>query len=172
MDIYRDLTGRPEIGAPILRKGEVYLFGEITEVMAGEVVRKLNEYRPEELTIYVSTNGGILSAGLAIHDALLQVPKTTVITSGMCASTGTLILLAGKFRTSRPNTQFIVHDAELEPTTEGADQEEVVKHLAHLNKIVDNLFERRIGKIYASAKETGIFGAETALKFKLVDRIE
>ena len=170
MDIYRDITVTHGVNRPIIRKGEVYLFGDITEELAGEFVRKLNENRPEELTVYVSTNGGLVSAGLAIHDALLDVPKTVVIASGMCASTGTLILLAGKSRWATPNTHFIVHGIEFVPQTKEENQEEVSVHLQYLNTIIDELFSEKI-KGYSRAKELGIFGVREAKELGFINGV-
>ena len=170
MDIYRDITVTHGVNRPIIRKGEVYLFGDITEELAGEFVRKLNEQRPEELTVYVSTNGGLVSAGLAIHDALLDVPKTVVVASGMCASTGTLILLAGKSRWATPNTHFIVHNVELEPLAEEKNQEEITKHLNYLNTSIDVLFLKKI-KGYSKARVLGIFGVEEAKELGFINGV-
>lgn len=170
MDIYRNLTVTHNVTRPIVRKGEVYLFGDITEEMAGEFVRKVNEHQPKELTVYVSTNGGLISAGLAIHDALLDVPKTIIIASGMCASTGTLILLAGKSRWATLNTQFIVHDVELEPEAEEKNQTEIIKNLNHLNTVINELFSQKI-KDYAKARELGIFGVKWAKEFGFINGV-
>ena len=176
MDIYRDTSSisfkeNHGFNYSIIRKGEVYLFGDITEEIAGEFVRKLNENRPEELTVYASTNGGLVSAGLAIHDALLDVPKTVVIASGMCASTGTLILLAGKSRWATPNTHFIVHDVDFAPpTTEEKNQEEISVHLQYLNTVIDELFSKKI-KGYLKDKELGVFGIEQAKEFGFINGV-
>lgn len=169
MDIYRDTTVTHGVSRPIVRKGEVYLFGDITEEMAGEFVQKLNEHRPDELTVYVSTNGGLISAGLAIHDALLDIPKIVVVASGMCASTGTLILLAGKSRWATPNTQFIVHDVEFESEA-GEKNQEIIKHLNHLNTVVEALFLKKI-KNYEKARKLGIFGVDIAKEFGFINGV-
>jgi len=72
---------------------------------------ELNAIDPKkEITIWLCTEGGSLSAALALYDTIRMIESKVIIyTSGICASAGLLILAAGDERYSTENTQFFYH---------------------------------------------------------------
>ena len=93
----------------------VLLFGEITEALAHSTCRRLlalSEESPAPITVLVSSPGGHVESGDAIHDMIrfVRAPVTTVGT-GWVASAGVHVFLSPpkERRVCLPNTRFMIH---------------------------------------------------------------
>ena len=93
----------------------VMLFGEIDDKMALATCRRLLALSQESdapITLLISSPGGHVESGDAIHDMIrfVRAPVTTVGT-GWVASAGTHIYLAApkERRLALPNTRFMIH---------------------------------------------------------------
>ncbi len=99
----------------MLARRELAVVGEVEQEMAFGLcqhIRRLEaEASSEAITVFVSSPGGAVSAGLAIYDALrvARCPIKTVCTE-LAASMGSIIFMAGDVREMYPHSELMVHD--------------------------------------------------------------
>ncbi len=113
-------TGRGEraydIYSRLLRDRVIFVGGEINDYMANLVVAQLlflsNEDPEMDISIYVNSPGGSVSAGLAIYDTMQFVrPSVSTCCVGMAASMGAVLLMGGAAgkRHILPNSRVLIH---------------------------------------------------------------
>ena len=99
----------------MLRERRLVVLGEVEPAMAMDICQHVLRLEREDpvspITVYVSSPGGSVSAGLAIYDALRTVscPVRTVCTE-LAASMGSIIFMAGDEREMLPHAELMIHD--------------------------------------------------------------
>lgn len=152
---------------------KIVLLGDINADRANSLIIQmlhLKEKDPyEEITMYVSSNGGEVSAGLAIYDTMmaLEAPVNTVC-MGRAASMAAVLFVAGGTRSMLQNSELMIHDplssngvggSALE-VHEAADRlmisrEKIAKILAaHSQKSVEEIFEMTKKDTWLNAQES------------------
>jgi ATP-dependent Clp protease protease subunit len=105
-----------KIQETFLEERKVFLWGEVSDKSARDVTEKLlyleTKDPGKEITFYINTPGGSITAGMAIYDTmkLIRSPITVVVT-GMAASMGS-ILLCGADKGKRllyPHSRVLIH---------------------------------------------------------------
>ncbi|MGJ8654157.1 MAG: ClpP family protease [Opitutaceae bacterium] len=105
-----------KIQETFLKERKIFLWGGVTDKTASEVTEKLlyleMDAPGKEITFYINTPGGSITAGMAIYDTmkLISSPITVVVT-GMAASMGS-ILLCGADKGKRflyPHSRVLIH---------------------------------------------------------------
>jgi hypothetical protein len=107
------------------RQVEIYLFGEITDDRAGNIVMDIDEARKagRPVRLWICSLGGDLGGALAIHDALKRAAGSEAIATGNCQSAALVAFLGAERRWCTPNTIFLNHDVR------GALGEHLPSHL-------------------------------------------
>jgi ATP-dependent protease ClpP protease subunit len=155
---------------------EYPIFGEITEDVSLNLFMNYDVLaKPKNRCILLNSCGGNVPDGFAIHDLLKTIPNLTIRTTGHCASSAVLILSAAANRISSPGCYFVVHPVKY--LHEDKDDLETKKEQLIQTKFLDarvaEIVSDRIGVAnYKTAMKLNIFDAKTALKLKLIDRIE
>ena len=133
-----------------------------------------------QITLYLNTEGGSLTDGLAIYDCITSLScPVVIIATGLCASAGLLILSAGDYRAATPNTTFFYHqpilgDSHINST---ADMESLNKHYAYCREKADGIIKKRtkmkkqIWDKNFKDKTSFYFTPEEAIEFKFIDKI-
>lgn len=81
-------------------------------VTAAQFIKELNAVRASHITLRVSSDGGVVSDGLAIYSALLRHPaKIHAYVDGMAASAASFVVMAGDIVTMSPKSRMMIHDA-------------------------------------------------------------
>jgi ATP-dependent Clp protease protease subunit len=116
-DTSKDEKGNPiKIQETFLEERKVFLWGEVSDKSARDVTEKLlyleTKDPGKEITFYINTPGGSITAGMAIYDTmkLIRSPIKVVVT-GMAASMGS-ILLCGADKGKRllyPHSRVLIH---------------------------------------------------------------
>jgi ATP-dependent Clp protease protease subunit len=171
-----------DLPSRLLRERIIFVTGAIDDNVAASVSMQLlfleAENPKKEISIYINSPGGVVTAGMAIYDTMQfirPVISTTVI--GQAASMGSLLLAAGDkgMRFALPNARIMVHQPS------GGFQGQVTDILIHA-KEVESL-KRRLNEIYV--KHTGrdiktiedalerdnFMTAEMAKDFGIVDKV-
>ena len=107
-----DLPGGEGDTLPLARTlEELYLFGEITDEKAGEIVRALARTQAQErrVRLWICSLGGDLGGALANHDALRRCPRSEADATGNCQSAALVAFLGAETRWATPNTIFHNH---------------------------------------------------------------
>jgi len=158
----------------------IFLYGAIEMDTAYEINTKLLVMEKEDAKkpIYIEINspGGSIIDGLAIIDTINHIkPQVTTIISGIAASMGAIIAIAGNKRMAYPNAQIMLHSATgmvgdyLNYVKDRTNwlvkiENKVKKLLQEKTKLTEKeLFKMNNGELWLSSSE--------ALRFKLIDKI-
>ena len=163
-------------------KREIYITGEITDEMAtivNSALRCLARDSDEDITLFIQSPGGSVSAGFSIYDTIKAL-KCDVVTvaCGMAASMGAFLLAAagpkGK-RWCQPNAEVLIHQPLGGTSGQATDirihAEHILNTRAKLNRIFSECTGQSSEKIESDTERDNIMSAEEALKYGLVDKI-
>jgi ATP-dependent Clp protease protease subunit len=172
-----------EIDEQMMKRREIFLWGEISDQSAESVVQKIvffDGQSSEDITIFINSPGGIISSGLAIYDAM-QYAKSDVRTvcMGLAASMGAIILCAGEKgkRETWENSRVMIHQPLISgnffgPASEIKIQaEEMLKVRDRLNHILADHTGQTLKKIEEDTDRDYFMSAEEAVKYGVVDNI-
>lgn len=163
-------------------KREIYITGEITDELATVVnsaLRCLARDSDEDITLFIQSPGGAVSAGFSIYDTIKAL-KCDVVTvaCGMAASMGAFLLAAAGTKGKRwcqPNAEVLIHQplggASGQATDIRIHAEHILKTRAKLNRILSECTGQPSDKIESDTERDNIMSAEEALKYGLVDKI-
>ena len=131
----------------------------------------------QDITLYITTNGGCLFSCLALIDAI-RASKTPVVTVGIavCASAGALLLMSGHYRKAYENTTILIHDGSISVQSTNKKAKQTIKFYDSLDERVKQfVLERtKIDEETYDSKEDEewfIFASEEGLKLGIVDEI-
>ncbi len=173
-----------EIEEQMLKRREIFLWGEISDESAESVVQKILYFDgkgPEEITIFINSPGGAISSGLALYDAMqyAKAPIRTVC-MGLAASMGAVILCAGSKgkRSSWENARIMIHQPLIAGSFFGPasdiqiQAEEMLKVRERLNGILSHHTGKPIKKIEEDTDRDYFMSAQEAMEYGIVDSIE
>jgi ATP-dependent Clp protease, protease subunit len=172
-----------EIQEQMLKRREIFLWGEISDESAEEAVQKIlffDSQSSEEITIFVNSPGGIISSGLALYDAM-QYAKSSIKTvcMGLAASFGAVILCAGDKgkRFAWENARIMIHQPLIAGSFFGPasdiqiQAEEMLKVRERLNAILSFHSGKPVKKIEEDTDRDFFMSAQEAMEYGLVDSI-
>jgi ATP-dependent Clp protease, protease subunit len=159
----------------------VMLFGEINHSVARAACTRLialAEDSDAPITVLISSPGGHVESGDAIHDIIrfVRAPVTTVGT-GWVASAGTHVFLAApkERRLCLPNTRFMIHQpggGMGGPATDIAIQaKEILRTRERIAKVISRETGQPFDKVLADMERDFWLSAEEAIKYGLVSKI-
>lgn len=166
-----------------LLKDRIIILGTgINDAVANTIIAQLlflqAEDAKKDITMYIQSPGGHVSAGLAIYDTMQHLkPDVSTVCMGICASMGA-ILLAGGAKGKRfilPHGEVMIH----QPLggTEG-QASDIILHANHITKTRDTLNDilakhtcQNLKTIEKDTDRDNFMDAETAKKYGLVDKI-
>lgn len=176
-----ETTGRGEraydIYSRLLKERIIFLGTPINDEVANNVMAQLIflEYEnPEkDITLYINSPGGYVSAGLAIYDTMQHVrPNIATICIGSCASMAAVLLAAGTKgkRYPLPHSRIMLHQPSGAATGQSTDIQITAKEIIrtkdtlteivakHTGKPVDEVREKTDRDFYMSPEEAKAFG--------------
>lgn len=163
-------------------KREIYITGEITDEIAtivNSALRCLARDSDEDITLFIQSPGGSVSAGFSIYDTIKAL-KCDIVTvaCGMAASMGAFLLAAAGTKGKRwcqPNAEVLIHQplggASGQATDIRIHAEHILNTRAKLNRIFSECTGQSSEKIESDTERDNIMSAEEALKYGLVDKI-
>lgn len=150
------------------KPNEIYLFGDVNSEMAYQVVGRYRDAK--DLTAYLMTDGGDLSAGIAIYDEIRMIPNSTVICTGIVASSGIVIMQAFKNRKARLNTHFVVHEGRSVGPTDSRNKEALEYYF---NSVQFDILSRRMGVSNTrTAIREGSFNLNRGFLLNMIDGVD
>ena len=179
-------TGRGErafdIYSRLLKERVVFLVGQIEDHMANLVVAQLlfleSENPEKEISVYINSPGGVVTAGLAIYDTMQFIkPDVRTICLGQAASMGALILCAGAKgkRSCLPNSRAMIHQPLGGMQGQASDiaihAKEILQIRDRLNGIMSHHTGQPIERIAQDTERDNFMSAKEALAYGLVDSI-
>jgi len=171
-----------DIYSLLLKERIIMLGSPIDDQVANLIVAQLlyleREDPDKDINLYVHCPGGIISAGLAIYDAMQLVrPDVSTICMGLAASMGTLLLCAGVKgkRYTLPNATIHMHQAVGGAQGQAADIEIAAREIMRMQDIIRRIISEHTGqpleKITHDTDRDFYLSAEQAVEYGLVDEI-
>lgn len=181
-----ETTGRGERGYDIfsllLKQRIVFLGTPIDDTVANVVVAQLlflqHEDPEKELSLYINSPGGSISAGLAVYDTmqLITVPISTIAV-GMTASMGTILLCAGTKgrRYALPNATIHIHQPWGGVQGQAVDIEiearRILRERERLNQILAKHTAQPLERIIQDTDRNYWMNADEAVSYGIVDEV-
>ena len=171
-----------DIYSRLLKERVVFLVGPVTEVTANLIVAQLlfleSDNPDKDISFYVNSPGGSVSAGLAIYDTMQFVkPDVSTLCVGQAASMGALLLAAGAKgkRFCLPNSRVMIHQPMGGFQGQASDIEIHAKEILYLKAKLNEILARHTGqKIETIDRDTdrdNFLSAEQAVSYGLLDRV-
>lgn len=171
-----------DIYSRLLRERIIFLTGGIEDEMANLVVAQLlfleAEDPKKDISLYINSPGGSVTAGLAILDAMNHIkPAVSTVVVGMAASAAAVILAAGEKgkRYALPNAEVMIHQPWGGAQGQATDIEITAKHILatrdRLNKILSKASGQPLEKIEKDVERDYFMMADEAKKYGLVDTV-
>lgn len=171
-----------DIYSRLLRERVVFLVGPVNEVSANLIVAQLlfleSENPDKDISFYINSPGGSVSAGLAIYDTI-QFIKSDVSTLcvGQAASMGALLLAAGAKgkRFCLPNSRVMIHQPMGGFQGQASDIEiharEILFLRQRLNEILASHTGQDIKTIEKDTDRDNFLSAGEAVRYGIVDKV-
>jgi ATP-dependent Clp protease protease subunit len=171
-----------DIYSRLLKERVVFLVGPVEDHMANLIVAQLlfleSENPDKDISLYINSPGGSVSAGLAIFDTMNFIkPDVSTLCTGMAASMGAFLLAAGAKgkRFSLPNSSIMIHQPSGGARGQATDIEiharEILKTREQLNKILADRTGQPVEKIAKDVERDYFMSASEAQEYGLVDRV-
>ncbi len=166
----------------LLRDRIVMLGQEIDDTLANVVVAQLlfleAEDPDKDITLYVSSPGGSVYAGLAIYDTMTYVrPPVGTLCVGLAASMAAVLLAAGEpgKRVSLPSSRILLHQPRGGARGQVSDIEIQAREARHSKDTLVEILAKATGKsheVLVSALDRDLYmGAEEARDYGLIDQV-
>ena len=129
-----------------------------------------------DISLYLNTPGGVVSAGLGIYDTMQLIsPNVNTICTGLAASMGSILLAAGEKRSILPHAQVMIHQPLGGVSGQASDilieAEEIRKCRDELCSILAEHTKQPFDKVFQDMDRNHWFTAQEAIDYGLVDKI-
>ncbi len=164
----------------LLSKRVIYMEGKINSELATEIVREIflmNLESNDPIRIFITSEGGEITAGLAIYDAIQtsKAPVETIVV-GFAYSMGAVLACSGKKRSILENSKMMLHQPLISEFGGNASEitklsESLNKTKEKMNKIVAKHTQKSLKEVSRVTSMDTYFTSEEAIKFGLIDEI-
>jgi ATP-dependent Clp protease protease subunit len=171
-----------DIYSRLLKERVIFLVGPVNDQMANLIVAQLlfleSENPDKDISLYINSPGGSVSAGLAIFDTMQFIkPDVSTLCTGMAASMGAFLLSAGAKgkRYSLPNSRIMIHQPSGGSQGMASDIEIQAKEILYLRHRLNSIMAERTGQsVEQIAKDTDrdrFLSAEESVEYGLIDKV-
>ena len=171
-----------DIYSRLLKERIVFVVGPINDAVASLVTAQLlyleSEDPKKEISLYINSPGGLVTAGLGIYDTMQYVKsEVTTLCIGQAASMGSFLLASGAKgkRFSLPNSRIMVHQPSAGFQGQVTDIEihanEVLSLKKRLNEIYSKHTEKSVEEIKSALERDNFMTPENAKDFGLIDKV-
>ena len=171
-----------DIYSRLLKERVIFLVGPVNEQTANLVVAQLlfleSENPDKDISFYINSPGGMVSAGLAIYDTMQFIkPDVSTLCIGQAASMGAFLLAAGAKgkRYCLPNSRVMIHQPSGGFQGQASDIEIHAKEILYLKRRLNELLSKHTGQdvdtILRDSDRDNFLSAEDAMKYGVVDQV-
>ena len=171
-----------DIYSRLLKERVIFLVGPVNDQTANLVVAQLlfleSENPDKDISLYINSPGGSVSAGLAIFDTMNFIkPDVSTLCIGMAASMGAFLLAAGQkgTRFALPNSKVMIHQplggTQGQATEIEIAAREILKTREQLNKITAERTGQPLEKINLDTERDFYLSAEETKEYGIVDQV-
>jgi ATP-dependent Clp protease protease subunit len=171
-----------DIFSRLLRERIVFVTGGVEDQMASLICAQLlfleSENPKKDIYMYINSPGGVVTAGLAVHDTMQYIrPKVGTLCIGQAASMGSFLLSAGEpgMRNATTNSRIMIHQPSGGAQGMAADIEIQAKEILRMRHRLNTLYAKYTGKtveeIERAMDRDNFLEADEALAFGLIDKV-
>jgi len=171
-----------DIYSRLLKERVIFMVGPVSDQTANLVVAQLlfleSENPDKDISLYINSPGGSVSAGLAIYDTMQFIkPDVSTLCTGLAASMGAFLLAAGAKgkRFSLPNSRVMIHQPLGGAQGQASDIEiqarEILYLRERLNSILSDKTGRDIEQISRDTDRDNFMSAEQAVEYGMIDKV-
>jgi ATP-dependent Clp protease protease subunit len=171
-----------DIYSRLLKENVIFLGGQIDDHVANIVIAQLlflqSEDPKKEISLYVNSPGGSVTAGLAIVDTMNHIKNdVSTVCVGIAASMGAVILSAGKKgkRFALPNAEVMIHQplggVEGQATDIAITAKHILKTREKINKMLAENTGKPLAQIDKDVDRDFFLDAEEAKKYGIIDKV-
>jgi len=171
-----------DIYSRLLRERIIFLTGPVEDHMASVIIAELlfleAENPKKEISMYINSPGGVVTAGLAIYDTMQFIkPRVSTLCVGQAASMGSLLLCAGEAnaRYALANARIMAHQPSGGFQGQASD---IVRHAEDIMKVkhrLNEIYVKHTGQSFESIEKTldrdHFMSAEESKEFGIVDYV-
>jgi len=171
-----------DIYSRLLKERIIFLVGGVNDAVASLVCAQLlfleAENPSKEISFYINSPGGYVTAGLAIYDTMqyIRCPVATIC-MGQAASMGALLLAGGAAgrRFSLPNSRIMIHQPSGGAQGQAADIEIQAQEILRMRHRLNEIFQHHTGQpldvIEKAVERDKFMSPEEAKGFGLIDEV-
>ncbi len=171
-----------DIYSRLLKERVIFLVGPVNDQMANLIVAQLlfleSENPDKDISLYINSPGGSVSAGLAIFDTMNFIkPDVSTLCTGLAASMGAFLLAAGAKgkRFSLPNSRVMIHQPSGGSQGMASDIEIQAKEILYLRERLARIMAENTGQsveqIHKDTDRDRFMSSEEAFEFGLIDKV-
>lgn len=171
-----------DIYSRLLKENIIFLGGPIDDAVANTIIAQLlflqSENPKKDITLYVNSPGGHVTAGLAIIDTMNNIKNdVSTVCVGLAASMGAVILASGAKgkRFALPNSEIMIHQPHGGAEGQASDIEisakRILKNRELLNKILAKQTGQTLQKIEKDVDRDFFMDSEEAKKYGIIDKV-
>jgi len=171
-----------DIYSRLLRERIVFVTGGVEDHMATLITAQLlyleSENPKKDIYMYINSPGGVVTAGMAIHDTMNYIrPKVGTVCIGQAASMGAFLLSAGEpgMRVALSNARIMIHQPSGGAQGMASDIEiqarEILRIRHRMNELMAQYTGQTIEEIEKNVERDKFFSADEAKAFGLVDEV-
>ena len=173
---------RYDIFSRLLKERIVFLTGPVEDWMATVVSAQLlfleAENPKKEISVYINSPGGVVTAGMAIYDTMQFIkPPVLTLCIGQAASMGSLLLTGGAkgMRFALPHARIMLHQPSGGFQGQASDIERHAEDIIKTKRRLNEVYVRHTGKDFETIEKTldrdHFMNAEEARDFGIVDKV-
>ena len=171
-----------DIYSSLLKDRIIFLGSAINDAVANTVIAQLlfleSEDAKKDITLYVHSPGGHVTAGLAIYDTMQHIkPDVSTVCVGMAASMGAILLAGGAKgkRFALPNAEVMIHQPlggiEGQASDISIHANHILRTKDRLNKILAKHSGKPLKTVEFDTDRDNFMTAEEAMKYGLIDKV-
>lgn len=171
-----------DIFSRLLRERIVFVTSQVEDNMASLIVAQLlfleSENPSKPISMYINSPGGVVTAGLAIHDTMQYIkPRVSTVCVGQAASMGSFLLAAGEpgMRIALPNARIMVHQPSGGARGMASDIEIQAREILRMRKRMNDLYAKYTGQTLTEIEKAmdrdTFLEADEAMKWGIVDKV-
>src|SRR6476619_5073176 len=172
-----------DIYSRLLKDNVIFLGQPVDDTIANLIIAQMlfleSENPEKDISIYINSPGGSITAGLAIYDTMQYVkPDIATICIGQAASIAAVLLAARKKgkRYALPNSRVLIHQPWLQglggqATDIDIHAKDILRQRHRLNEILANHTGKPIEKIMRDTDRDYILQASEAVEYGIVDQV-
>jgi ATP-dependent Clp protease protease subunit len=171
-----------DIYSRLLKERVIFLVGPVNDQMANLIVAQMlfleSENPDKDISLYINSPGGSVSAGLAIFDTMNFIkPDVSTLCTGLAASMGAFLLAAGAKgkRFSLPNSRVMIHQPSGGSQGMASDIEIQAKEILYLRERLARIMAENTGQsveqIHRDTDRDRFMSAEESVDYGLIDKV-